>query len=113
MWQGPGLYNCNTCCLYMLSCTCTPSPSTPCPLSNADVSLSTRPTYQHCRSPYFLPQPQAGSVLKGEVRCAAPLSSTVGADPASRVFCRALFIMDYRDSDLFHLLEVGVVLDVY
>ena len=60
--------------------------------------------------PNLVPQPatslQAGSILKGEVRCACPLPSTRGADPSSRVFARALFIMDYRDSDLFHLLEV-------
>ncbi|EFJ51585.1 hypothetical protein VOLCADRAFT_87753 [Volvox carteri f. nagariensis] len=48
---------------------------------------------------------EAGSVLKGEVRCAAPLSATRGTDPSLRVFSRALFIMDYRDSDLFHMLE--------
>ncbi|KAG2498371.1 hypothetical protein HYH03_003630 [Edaphochlamys debaryana] len=48
---------------------------------------------------------EAGSLLKGEVRCAAPLAATRGADPRARVFCRALFLMDYRDSDLFHTLE--------
>ncbi|GFR51407.1 hypothetical protein Agub_g13845, partial [Astrephomene gubernaculifera] len=48
---------------------------------------------------------EAGSLLKGEVRCAAPLSATRGCDPSLRVFARALFIMDYRDSDLFHTLE--------
>jgi hypothetical protein len=58
---------------------------------------------QACCSPA---RTQANAVVKGEVRCAVPLSAMKGADPSLRIFSRALFIMDYKDSDLFHLLEV-------
>lgn len=45
------------------------------------------------------------AVLKGWVRCAVPFAAMSGVPLAERVFSRAVFVMDYRDSDLFHLLE--------
>ncbi|GAX72591.1 hypothetical protein CEUSTIGMA_g47.t1 [Chlamydomonas eustigma] len=48
---------------------------------------------------------QANSMMKVNIRTAVPLSKTVGIPQADKVFCKAVFVMDYRDSDLFHTLE--------
>lgn len=44
-------------------------------------------------------------MLKVNVRTAVPLPKTVGLAPSEKVYGRAVFVMDYRDSDLFHVLE--------
>jgi hypothetical protein len=47
----------------------------------------------------------AGSELKVLLRLAVPLTQTVGYQEQERVFSRAVFVMDYRDSGLFHAIE--------
>ena len=47
----------------------------------------------------------AGSEVKVVIRLAVPLQQTSGYQPQERVFSRAVFVMDYRDSGLFHALE--------
>ncbi len=53
----------------------------------------------------FTRSTQSSAVLKGEIRLAVPLSKTVGLVASDRVYSRVVFLMDYRDSDLFHTLE--------
>ncbi|KAL6762514.1 hypothetical protein V8C86DRAFT_2518926 [Haematococcus lacustris] len=50
----------------------------------------------------------SGAVLKGWVRCAVPFAAQAGVPPAARCFTRSVFVMDYRDSALFHTLEDSV-----
>jgi hypothetical protein len=51
------------------------------------------------------PSTQAGSQLKGELRLAAPLAPPAGGALLRGPFCRAAFLLDYRDTGLFCTLE--------
>eukprot|EP00798_Chlamydomonas_sp_ICE-L_P018236 gene18236-24687_t len=48
---------------------------------------------------------QSNSVIKGEVRCAVPIQNMLGLTVSDKVYSRVVFVMDYRDSDLFHVIE--------